>query len=195
MIPVAKIARALASLSFLFVMVSGGAVTANAQAKFGDQPSFASASTDNFDYSVSADKQAFTIVFKTAFEATVGNLQNAKVTDAPIGTQIFSAVIPVSGGDIDTTFFVTTFVAAEQGAAGTLLFAVNDKNTVMRFPPGDGKEVIVKLNYKAKTASDVRLTLFLLAERDAAHPKASALVHVNAIDTDLALAKQHGNKK
>jgi len=197
MTTVTTIKRALTLICFLILPFGGAAIAGKAPAAangvtFGDKPSFQSA--DNFDYGLSDDKKAFTITFKTAFEATVGKVQNATATEAPVGTNVFTVVLPLSGKKIDTTFIVTAFASAEEGAGGALLLVANDKSTLMRFPPGEGKEVLVKLRYRAKAASEVRLTLFLLAERDAAHPKATALVHVTTIDTDAALAKKKSTK-
>jgi hypothetical protein len=198
MVTLANIRRGLTLALFVLVPLGGSAVAADAKiaaaggATFGDKPAFQS--DDNIDYGLSDDKKAFTIAFKTAFEATVGNIQNAKNPEAPVGTKVFSVVIPVNGKPIDTTFIVTTFVSAEEGASGALLFTVNDKTTVTRFAPGEGREVLVKLNYRARSVSDVRLTLVLLAQRDQAHPKATALVHVTTIDTDAALAKKRSTK-
>jgi hypothetical protein len=43
--------------------------------------------------------------------------------------------------------------------------------------------------------TDIRITVFLLAERDAAHPGASALVAVTDITSDAALAKQRATTR
>jgi hypothetical protein len=150
---------------------------------------------DGIDYSLSADKQAFTILFTSALEAEVGSPPTPTSLDPPVGTQAFAVVIPVSGQNIDTNFVVTAVAIVGEGAEAALVLAVNDKTTVMRFPPGIDKEVLVQLKYRAKTASDIRLTLFLLAERDQAHPKTGATVHVSAIDTDLALAQRRLKKQ
>ena len=76
------------------------------------------------------------------------------------------------------------------------MLSVNDQQTVTHFKKTDNKEILVQLKYRAKSVGDIRLTLFLLAERDAAHPKSAALIHVTSIDTDLALAnkKKKGTK-
>jgi hypothetical protein len=199
MISIANCVRGSALLFLLLATIGGGtASSADAQvpakgAGFGDKLIFQS--MDGIDYSVSADKQAFTILFTSALEAEVGSPPTPTSPDPPVGTQAFAVVIPVSGQNIDTNFVVTAVVIVNEGAEAALVLAVNDKTTVMRFPPGTDKEVLVQLKYRAKTASDIRLTLFLLAERDQAHPKAGATVHVSAIDTDLALAKQRLKKQ
>jgi hypothetical protein len=195
----ATIGRGFAVLFFCAALAAGGTAGAGSKmpkstATFGDKLSFASAGADDIDYFVSDDKLAFTLTFKNALEATVGAIQGSTSTD-PIGTKVFSAVIPASGKAIDTTFFVTAFTSAEEGASGTLLLKINDQQTVMRFRPGEGKDTLVKLRYRAKPAGDLRLTLLILAEHDAAHPKATALVHVNTIETDLAAARKKKTAK
>ena len=73
----------------------------------------------------------------------------------------------------------------EKGANAHLVFTVNDQSTVA-YLPGKSKEGFVhQLNYKATDATEARITVFLLANRDS---KSDAAVHVNvsAIDTDIA---------
>jgi hypothetical protein len=196
MVAVAYLRRSLTLALFLLVPLAGNTFAADPKgstATFGDKPVFQT--DDNFEYALSGDKKAFTLAFKTAFEATVGNIQDSKTPEAPVGTKVFSVVIPVYGKSIDTTFIVTAFASAEEGASGALLFTVNDKTTVTRFAPSEGKETLVKLRYRAKAVSDVRFTLVLLAQRDQAHAKATSLVHVTTIDSDLLVAEQRIAKK
>jgi hypothetical protein len=189
MTSIAKLFHVSALRLFLLAMIGGGTLlTADAQAAggatFGDKPTFQSA--DNFVYQLSEDKQAFTITFNPAFEATVANAPTGTKPGGPIATNVLSLVIPVYGKKIKTTFIVSTSVTAEEGAGGAILLSVNDKQTVARFGATAEKELLVKLNYASDAASDIRLTVLLLAEHDSAHPKAAALVHVTAIDSDLA---------
>src|SRR3977135_4087929 len=118
---------------FWLAMIGGGTLlTADARAAggatFGDKPTFQSA--DNFVYQLSEDKQAFTITFNPAFEATVANAPTGKDPGGPIATKVLSLVIPVYGKKIKTTFIVSTSVTAEEGAGGAILLSVNDKQTV-----------------------------------------------------------------
>jgi hypothetical protein len=185
---IAKLFHASALRLFLLALIGGGTLLAAearaAGATFGDKPTFQSA--DNFTYQLSDDKQAFTIVFNPAFEATVANAPTGKDPGGPIATKILSLVIPVYGKKIKTTFIVSASVTADEGAGGAIMLSVNDKQTVTRFGATGEKEMLVQLNYASDSASDVRLTVLLLAEHDSAHPKAAALVHVTAIDSDLA---------
>jgi hypothetical protein len=190
MTSIAKLAHVSTSLLFLVALIGGGALlAANAQAAggatFGDKPTFQNA--DNFSYSLSGDKQAFTITFNPAFEAMVANAPTGKDPGGPIATKVLSMVIPVTGKYIKSTFVVSTSVTAEEGAGGAIMLIVNDKQTVARFGKTGEKEMLVQLNYSAESASDIRLTVILLADHDSAHPKAASLVHVTAIDSDLAV--------
>jgi hypothetical protein len=193
MIRLVSIGRVSALLfSLLALAGSDTAISADAQtgiATFGAKPTFQSAS--NFEYIPSGDKQAFTVTFNPEFEAAVGG----KITDtAAVGTRVFSFVVPVSGKDINASFTLKASVTAEEGAGGLLMLVVNDQQTVTRYKTREEREFLVTLNYRAKAASDLRITVFLLAERDAAHPTAMTLIHIGSTDGDLAV-KKTGRKK
>lgn len=184
---------ALGLLALAVSPVGRGAMAAQATAggaTFGDKPVFQSSS--NIQFSLSDDKKAFTIGFNPAFEAAVG--ANASDT-ALVGTNVFSVVIPVTGKEVKSTFVLQASVTADEGAGGLLMLSVNDQQTVTHFKKTSEKDVLVQLKYRAKNTGDIRLTVFLLAERDAAHPKALALIHALTIDTDLAIAKKRMKDK
>jgi hypothetical protein len=190
MIPVAKLSHISTLFAFLLALTASGTLLAgDAQAAggatYGDKPTFQS--SDNFVYSLSDDKQAFTINFNPAFEAQVANAPPGKDPGGPIATKVFSLVLPVTGKYVKTTFVVTASVIAEAGAGGAIMLIVNDKQTVTRYSTTGDKEVLVQLKYSAESPSDIRLTVILMADHDSAHPKAASLVHVTAIDSDLAL--------
>jgi hypothetical protein len=196
----ANLARGSALFLSVLIAIGGGtASSADAQvpakgATFGDKPSFQS--TPDIAFSLSEDKKAFTILFSSALEASVGSPASANAPNPPVDTKTFSIVLPVSGEDIDTEFVVSTFVIATEGAQAALVLAVNDKTTVMQVPYAtNGEPVLVRLKYQAKTTSDVRINLFLLAQRDQAHPNAAATLHIDAIDTDLAAAQARADKR
>ena len=178
----------LFSLLLLATIGGGTASSADAQvpskASFGDKTSF---QTSDVGYAVSDDKQAFTISFNSAFEASVDK--------SPVSTQAFSVVIPVSGQNIDATFTFQGVVLVTEGALATLIININDTNTVMRYRPGFDNSVVVPVRYRAKTASDIRIAIFLLAEHDQAHPNGSASMHFDTIDGNMGSAKAHPGKK
>jgi hypothetical protein len=198
MIPLEKIARGSALLFFLLAtLASGTASAADAQvpskgAAFGDKPSFQSS---DLSYAASPDKQSFTITVNPAPEASVGSPATPNGPNPPVATQAFSVVIPVSGQNIDATFAISAFVQVSEGAEATMIIAVNDTDTVMRFPPGTDNGLVVQHRYRAKTASDIRLAIFLLAARDQAHPGASAAMHVDNIDGELGPPQKPGKKQ
>ena len=192
MTAVKTIGVALALLAFALFPVGSGASAAPAAASgatFGDKPVFQS--SNNIQFSLSDDKKAFTITFNPAFEASAGNSAS---NTALVGTNVLSVVIPVTGKDVNTTFVLTASVTADEGAGGLLMLNVNDQQTITRFKKTSEKEVLVQLKYRAKNTGDIRLTVFLLAERDAAHPKAPVLIHALAIDSDLAVASKRKKK-
>src|SRR4029077_4403240 len=193
MVPVTTIGRALRLLFLPLLLIASGAANAEmaaAGATFGEKPSFQSAT--NFLYVLSGDKQAFTITFNPAFEAAVGS----KSTDtAPVGTNILSFAVPVSGGkDIDASVTFVASTTAEEGAGGLLMVIVNDKQTITRFKKKSESELLVTVRYRSKYEKELRVTVFLLAERDSAHAKAAALIHASSLDADLAPGKSKGKK-
>ena len=192
MTAVKTIGVALTLLAFALFPVGSGASAAPTAAggtTYGDKPVFQS--SNNVQFSLSDDKKAFTITFNPAFEASAGNSAS---NTALVGTNVLSVVIPVTGKDVNTTFVLTASVTADEGAGGLLMLNVNDQQTITRFKKTSEKEVLVQLKYRAKNTGDIRLTVFLLAERDAAHPKAPVLIHALAIDSDLAVASKRKKK-
>lgn len=147
-------------------------------ATFGQGPTF---STDvGFIIAVSPDKKAFTASF-SGLEAVIDNK-----SASPIATREFSFCIPLSGADPgqEIPFFVSGFAFSEKGANAHLMFSVNDQTSVTDFPANSNNEFVQQLKYKAGTAAEARVTVFLLADRDS---KSDSGVHltVNAIDTDI----------
>ena len=149
---------------------------------FGQGPTF---STDvGFDLAVSPDKKAFT--------ASVSGLEAALdgKSASPIATRAFSFASPLSGTSPgqEIPFFVSGFAFSEKGANAHLIFTVNDQSMVA-YLPGEPKEGFVhQLNYKAADATEAKITVFLLVNRDS---KSDAAVHLNvtAIDTDITKHK------
>src|SRR6266545_6211745 len=182
-----------AFVSFLFTAISSNAALSKDGVTFGDKPTFQT--DDKFDYSLSRDKKAFTVGF-SALEAGIGTNPAGHVPErvnsaAPIVSRVFSMVIPVTDGKlVRTTFAASAFVITSKGANATLLFDVNGQNTVVKLPPGSDRSFIPTVDFRAKDVSDIRMTVFLMVERDAAYRDASAYLNVSAIDTDLAAAQR-----
>jgi hypothetical protein len=194
MISIVNFVRGSALLFFALATIGGGtASSADAQvpgrANFGDKLSFQS--SDKMDYAVTDDRQAFTLTF-SALEATIGNQKS----DPPLMSQVAAFVIPVDGKSIDATFVVSAVATTTEGTDATIMLVVNDKSTMMHFPPNsNAKDVVLQLRYRAKAVSDLRVAIFVLVERDQAHPGAGADLTVDALDGDMGSAKPHPARK
>ena len=148
-------------------------------ATFGQGPTFNS--DVGFAFDLSPDRKAFTASFSGLAAVVDGN------GSAPIATRVFSFSLPISCAEPgqEVPFFVSGFVASEKEATAHLVFTVNDQTTVTDFPADSNTDFIHQHKYLAGNATDVRITVFLLANRDS---KSDSGVHVivNAIDTDMA---------
>jgi hypothetical protein len=133
-----------------------------------------------FNIGFSDDKKAFT----ASFSGLVVSLD--ATGSAPIVTRVFSFALPLSGADpgVEIPFFVSGFVFSQQGANGHLLFSVNDQSMIVDFPQNSNNDFVQQLNYKVGDASELRITVFLLADRDSTSGAAVNL-NVLAIDTDI----------
>ncbi len=131
-----------------------------------------------FNIDISDDKKAFTATFS-------GLVVSLDAGSAPIVTRAFSFALPLSGASpgVEFPFFVSGFVSSQEGANGHLLFSVNDQSMVVDFPKNSDNDFVQQFNYKVGSASELRISVFLLADRDS---KSGAAVNLNvlAIDTD-----------
>ena len=134
-----------------------------------------------FDINISDDKKAFTAAF-----SGLGVSLDAPGS-GPIVSRVFSFALQLSGANpgMEFPFFVSGFVSSQEGANGHLLFSVNDQSIVVDFPPNSDNDYVQQLNYKVGNAAELRISIFLLADRDS---KSSAAVSLDvlAIDTDIA---------
>jgi hypothetical protein len=170
-------AKCVATLSVILAVAGSPALGAG-DATFGQAPSFNSDA--GFSLDVSPDKKAFTMTFGNLVVGIDGK------SSAPIATRMFSFVLPLAGADpsLEIPFFVSGFVLTQKGANGHLVFSVNDQTTVADFTENSDKDFVQPLKYKVGSASEVRITVFLIADRDSTSDSA---VHLNvlAIDTDI----------
>jgi len=163
---------------------------------FGDKLAFSS--DKNASYNVSDDKLSFSIKFDAPPAAAVGNVSfaGAPKTKAPVAMRTYAAVIPASGKGVKATFFVNGFGTAEAGTSTTLLFGVNGRQRVVPFAPKqDGQDFVASVSYRARAVTDIRISLVLIAERDAMHADAAALIAVNDITADTKVHRQPPTKK
>jgi hypothetical protein len=136
-----------------------------------------------FDINISDDKKAFTAGF-----SGLGVSLDAPGS-GPIVSRVYSFALQLSGANpgMEFPFFVSGFISSQEGANGHLLFSVNDQSIVVDFPPNSDNDYVQQLNYKVGNATELRISIFLLADRDS---KSSAAVSLDvlAIDTDLTKA-------
>lgn len=152
------------------------------EATFGEAPTF---STDvGFSFALSPDKKAFTANFSGLEVVIEGK------SASPIATRVFSFSLPLSGAEPgqEIPFFVSGFAFSEKEATAHLVFSVNNQTTVTDFPANSKTDFVQELKYTAGDAADVRITVFLLADRDS---NSDSGVHINviAIDTDIVKYK------
>jgi hypothetical protein len=150
---------------------------------------FGKAATFNSDVefalAVSDDKKAFTATF-----SGLGVSLDPR-SSTPVASRVFTFALPLSGAAPDTEipFFVSGFAFSEKAGNGHLVFSVNDQTMVADFPGGSDQEFVQEFKFKAQSASEVRLTVFLLADHDS-KSDAQVSLNVTAIDTDLAKHKR-----
>lgn len=156
--------------------------TGTSDAVFGRAATF---NTDvGFSLDVSPDKKAFTAAFS-------GLAISHYAGSPPIVTRVFSFTLPLSGVDrgVVIPFFVQGFVISGNGANAHLVFSINDQTTVVDFPDNSNTSFLQQLDYKVGSASEVRLTLILFADRDS-KSQAQANLTVDTIDTDAAKVRR-----
>jgi hypothetical protein len=143
---------------------------------FGKVPS--QKSDSSFDLAVSDDRRAFTLTFSD-LKAAAGK--------QPIGTRLFSLVLPLEGDRKRTEieFTVQGFAFTTEGATATLLFSVNGQSVVLDLPAKTDRSVVQPLKFVAEAPSDCRLCLFLSAGRDAANGAAEAVLTLSTVDGEL----------
>ena len=134
-----------------------------------------------FIINVSPDKKAFTAGFSGLVVSLVPG-------SAPIATCVFSFALPLSGADpgLEIPFFVSGYIFSPEGANGHLLFSVNDQSMVVDFPKNSDNDYVKQLNYKVGSDSELRITVFLLADRDS---KSNATLSLNVSDINSNLDK------
>jgi hypothetical protein len=132
-----------------------------------------------FSFGVSDDKEAFTVSFSGLVVSLDGK------GSAPVVTRVFSFSLPLLGADPGRVipFFVQGFALIQQGANGHLLFSVNEQTMVVDFPENSNDSFVKEFDYTVGTASELRITVFLLADRDSTSDAAVNLT-VSTIDTD-----------
>jgi hypothetical protein len=157
---------------------------------FGDRLAYSS--IPDVAYNRSDDRQAFTVTLPKGLAAGVGTpvYEGLTLTGAPVDARTYSAVVPAAGEDLNTTLVLNGFGVAEPGSGATLVLTVNGHHHVTHFGPREDRAFTVLMPFRAKAPTDLRITVAVIADRDAAHPDATALIVLNDISADARAAKK-----
>jgi nucleoid-associated protein YgaU len=145
--------------------------------RFAAAPSYAS--HPNFHTSVSDDGQEFTVTLHTV-KITI---EPGGTIRLPVASHVFSMVWPVEGPDSVVGFSRNADGYAEvyDGASGYAVLSGNGKTSVNHCPPGTRQDFDQALELEAGRASECRVTIFLLVERDSAERAASAHLRIRSL--------------
>ncbi len=137
------------------------------------------------DFGINPDKKAFTAIF-AGLEAKI-----VTKSSPPIVTRTYSFVMPLSGVKPTTAFpiYLQGYIFNQQGANGHLIFTVNDQTTVADFTEPSDRSFLQQIDFKPGTASDLRVTIVLIADRDSA-TDAAVNLSVTAVDSDTEKHKK-----
>jgi len=159
-------------------------------ATFGQAPTYNSDA--GFVLAVSGDKKAFTATFggsglEVRLDPRAVPVSGQVEARTPVSARAFSFSLPLSDAAPGTEipFFVDGSVICENGANAHLVLSINDQTTVVDFPGGSDTSFIHQMSFKVGSASEVRITVFLLADRDS-KSGSEAILRVVSIDTDAA---------
>jgi hypothetical protein len=147
---------------------------------FGQAPTHTS--DVQFGLAVSSDKQTFDLTFDN-FEVAVRPGKSL----APMATRLFHLALPLEDGStgVEIAFAIQGAVLTLEGATGTMVFSVNGQSIVADFPANSDKEYVQELKFKAATASECRLGVFLVAGRDSKNSNAEAYLNVTSINATI----------
>jgi hypothetical protein len=147
---------------------------------FGRTPTYQT--DEELDLALSDDRRALTLRF-SEFEVSVGG------GSSPTSTRAFCLVLPLEGGDDETTeieFIVTNaLVVTTEGATATMVLSVNGQTLVADFPANSDQSVEQRLKFTAPSPSECRLCIFLLVGRDSKDPSAEAFLSAPVIDAEI----------
>jgi hypothetical protein len=150
-------------------------------ATFGKAPTYSG--DTGFVLALSDDKKAFTATFSNL----IVTLDQKSSVPIPIITRTFSFSLPLASIDPGTEipFFISGAAFCEKGANVRLIFTINEQSTVAVFSENTtNSEYVQELKYKAGAATEARVTIILMADRDSTSG-AQAYLNVLSIDADL----------
>ena len=119
------------------------------------------------------------------FSNFIVTLDQKSSVPVPIVTRTFSFSLPLSSVDPGTEipFFISGSAFCEKGANARLIFTINDQSTVSVFTDNT-TDYVQELKYKSGAATEARVTVILMADRDSTSG-AQAYLNVLSIDADL----------
>jgi len=146
------------------------------------------------DIAFSPDQQTFTLRFGNLQVAVRGGPVTGPSPEAPpVATRLFYLALPLDEGgkEAEITFVVQGAVVTVEGATATMVFSVNGQTFVTDFPPAPDEAFVKEFKFKSATAPECRLSVFLLAGRDAKNSNAEAFLNVTAIDATIQSSKKY----
>lgn len=146
---------------------------------FGKTPTYQS--DGNFILNISNDGRALTATFSDLV-VTVGGSKSP----TPISTHVFHLVLPIEGDgeQIEIEFAIQGFALTLEGTTASIVSSVNGQTTVTDFLTNSEQSFTHQLKFAAPSASECRLSVFLLAGRDK-NSNAEASLNVLSIDAEF----------
>jgi hypothetical protein len=139
--------------------------------------------SDKIDVGISDDKRALTITFSDMQL----NLEGGGKSAQPIGTRVFTVMIPVGGDEeqVQIAFGLNGFALATEGTTATLVMSVNGKTVVRDIAAKSEESIVQELEFKGPRPAECRLCVFLLVGLEANNKSAAASLSVTAIDAEF----------
>jgi hypothetical protein len=131
------------------------------------------------DPAVSDDKRALSLKF-SGFETKASE-------DKPQASRMFDIVLPVEGEgkEVEIEFAMNGFAATMEGSTAALIVSVNGETIAAGMRGNTDGPLVKPMTFKAKSASEFRLSVMLLAGCDAANDNAAAIVGCNSIEAEF----------
>jgi hypothetical protein len=135
-----------------------------------------------FKFDVNSDGQSFTLTF-AEIQAEVGSDKSPDLITA----RAFSAVMPVhgDGNDISIAFSTSGYAFANEGADAYVVLSVNGQTDIQRFAAGTDEDFVQQVIVKGVPTSQCHLAVVAVAQRDPAHPDATAALRPVSVDAEI----------
>jgi hypothetical protein len=131
------------------------------------------------DPALSDDKRALSLNF-TGFEIRATD-------DNPLARRMFDIVLPVEGKgkEVEIEFSMNGFAITMDGSTAALIVSVNGETIAAGMSGENDGGLLKSMTFKAKSASECRLSVVLLAGCDAANDNAEAFAGCNSIEAEF----------